>query len=161
MVSKMKILPIVLLAVSLGLLLVVSSASHAQGAGQDGNGIINCWCDGDCRFSSIGEPVQDHSGVDKGHVMNWYLVGPTNTIVTINFADEGDCKGSPFDRPVSSGRIKNTGHSFSKIVSPPVKNDADGCFYYEISCTPSAAQQTQTKPQSTKSDPIIDVPPKN
>jgi hypothetical protein len=162
MVPTMKRLSIVLLTVSFGLLLLISFGRQANAQtppAHDGNGLINCYCDGDCRFSSIGEPVKDHNGVSNGHIMTWYLVGPTDTIVTITFADKDECKGSPFDKPVPSGKIKNTGQIFSKIISPPVKSDAKGCFYYEIACTASSGLQTQTQ-QSTSSDPIIDVPPK-
>ena len=123
----------------------------------DGWALIDCYCEGDNVFTSIGESDKERNVLETGNKLTWLMVGPENTKVTIEFVQQDNCPGTdPFEEHLPfEGEIKNSGKKFDKIVSSKIAANMAGpdkCYGYKVTCSNHAA--TQTAP----GDPIIEVP---
>ena len=152
--SKLKIVLFVL-AIALSSHVVSPEQVHA---GDDAWALIDCYCEGENVFTSIGEPHKDKNELEEGKKITWLLVGPAGAKVSVEFIQQGSCPGTdPFEtHPPFEETITNNGRKFDKIVSTKIATGMGGygkCYGYKVTCS-NHQSATQTAP----GDPIIEVP---
>jgi hypothetical protein len=148
---------IFVLALLFGSMLVVFSTKQAE-AKNVSYAVIDCFCDKDHAFSSVGEKYKERNGLNKADDIHWLLLGPTGTEITITFSAGNGCLGSvPFTDTTNPIKATITGRVDQKFdYISRTAAEVEGCFNYEITCSNWPAAQSQ----SATSDPIIDIPPK-